>query len=317
MSKLAILLGVIFFFPIIPDPVLSDTTEINIELKFRDVNRSPRPIVGHEIRNIVKSTSNAPLEGVLCDPPDSDSDGLIVCEVPCGRHNRRFSYRIRFREYGGANKIPPDKEFSLKGCEVTPALIKAEYISNQLYATFDNKLQKGHADLNLMISNIGDSAIKAMWEQERERTVDILRLLNEAAVDHSGHEFLRIFERTSSDLSYLYTNIGDSGKARLYQNYVIGTVNIMLDRIARFYRQNGILSSRDKADLSDRKALERILAKLEQAVEDVSDTLSGVQVDLSTEVTKIIRALENQRLGDGNTMTVGRLLKKHDELYGT
>jgi hypothetical protein len=253
----------------------------------------------------------------MCNPPDSDSDGLIICEVPCGRQNRRFSYRIRFSEYGGANKIPPDKEFSLKGCEVTPPLIKGEYISNQLYATFDSKLQKGRADLNLMISNLGDTAIKSMWEQGRERTADLLRLLNEAAVDRSGHNFLRTFETTSSDLTYLYTNIGDNGKARLYQNYVIGTVNIMLDRIARFYKPNGILSSRDKADLSDREALERILAKLEQAVEDASDNLSGAKIDLAAEVTRLIRALENQRLGDSNPMKVGRLLKKHDELYGT
>lgn len=317
MTKLAILLGLIFFFLIIPDPVLSDTTEIRIELKFRDVNRVNRPIVGHEIKDIVKSTSNAPFEGVKCDPPDSDSDGLIICEVPCGRQNRRFSYHIRFSEYGGANKIPPDKEFSLKGCEVTPPLIKVEYISNQLYATFDRKLQKGRNDLNLMINNLGDTTIISMWQQERARTADMLRLLNAAIVDRSGHNFLRTFETTSSDLTYLYTNIGDNGKARLYQNYVIGTVNIMLDRIARFYKPNGILSSRDKDDLSDRKVLERILAKLEQAVEDVSRTLSGEKANLAIEVTGLIRALESQRLGDGNPVKVGKLLQKHDELHGT
>lgn len=317
MSKFTTFLGLIFFLLIIPDPAFSETTEIRVELKYRDVNKVNRPIVGHTIKDVVKSTSNDPFDGVKCDPPDSDSDGIIICEVPCVRQNRRFSYRIRFSEYGGANKIPPDKEFSLKGCEVKPSLIKVEYVSNQLYATFDSKLQNGRADLDALISNLGDTAIQSMWDQERERTADMLLLLNEATLDRSHHDFLRTFETTSSDLSYLYTNIGDSGKARLYQNYVIGMVNIMLDRIARFYGPQGILSRRDKADLSDRKALERILAKLEQAVEDASPTLSGAKKDLAAEVPILIRALESQRLGDGNPMKVGRLLRKHDELYGT
>jgi len=316
MSKFTTFLGLIFFLLIIPDPAFSETTEIRVELKYRDVNRAPLSISGLKIKDVVKSTSNDPFDGVICDPPESDLDGLIICQVPCRSGNRRFSYRVRFREYGGANKIPPDKEFSLKGCQVTPSLIKVEYISIQLYDTFDSKLQRGLADLDVMISNLGDTAIKSMWEQERERTADMLRLFNEATVDRTGHNFLPTFETTSSDLTFLYTRLGDNGKARLYQNYDIGTVNIMLDRIARFYDPNGILASRDKDDLSNRKVLGRILIKLEQAVENALPTLSEDKSNLAAKVTDLIRALEDQRLGDGNSRKVGNLLKEHDELYG-
>ncbi len=316
MSKLAIFLSLICFFLIIPDPVFSDDTKISIALRFRDVNRVNRPIVGLEIKDVIKSASNVLFEGVKCEPPESDSEGIIICEVPCGGQSRRFSYRIRFSEYGGANKIPPDKEFSLKGCEVKPALIKVEYVSNQLYDTFDSQLQIRSADLDLMINNLGDNAIKSTWEHKREKISDLLRLLNEATVDRNSYNFLLKFEITSSDLTYLYTRLGDNGKARLYQNYDIGTVNIMLDRIARFYRPNGILSSRDKDDLSYRKVLGRILAKLEQAVEDALPTLSGEKAHLAANVNDLILALESQRLDAGNPVKVGKLLKKHVELYG-